>query len=372
MRRNLLPAALTVGLTLAAGLALIGQPPRAEPAAPPAVSADTGRLTLPPPKAGRVRPLIVILADNASTETTDFTIPYGVFRESGAADVVSVSLRPGPVHLQMALQVLADQTAAQFDAAHPDGADLVVVPYLAKPDTPALNAWLQAQYAKGATVMSICAGAENLAKAGLLEGRHAATHWHFVDRLEKTYPHTVWVRDRRYVQDGRIISTTGVSASIPASLAVVEAIGGHSLAAATAARLGVRDWSPAHHTADYPFDTADLGQAGMNMAAVWNHERLETPVSTGFDEIGLALASDAWTSTFRTTVVTTSPTAAAVRSRRGLLLIPDARPGDHPHLMPRHAGPPVAQLDLALADITRRYGQGSSTVSAKGLEYPRP
>ncbi|HEX7761715.1 MAG TPA: DJ-1/PfpI family protein, partial [Caulobacteraceae bacterium] len=237
MRRILVLAAFTLGLTAAAGAALFGWPPRAQPA-PAVVPVGGDRLTLPAPKAGHARPLVVVLADNAATETTDFAIPYGVLKESGAADVVSVSLRPGPVQLQMALKVATDQTAAQFDTAHPEGADLVIVPYLAKPDVAAVSAWLRGQYAKGATLMSICAGAENLAEAGLLDGRRAATHWHFIDRLEKTYPRTVWVRDRRYVQDGRIISTTGVSASVPASLAIVEAIGGRPLAAATAARLG--------------------------------------------------------------------------------------------------------------------------------------
>jgi putative intracellular protease/amidase len=369
MRPRLVYVIVTLGLTLAAGLVFVGWPPEAAtaPLAPPPAES---RLTLPPPKPGHARPLVVVLADNASTETTDFTIPYGVLKESGAADVISVSTHPGPVHLQMAFTVLADQTAAQFDAAHPEGADLVVIPYLAKPDVPALSRWLRAQYAHGAVVMSICAGAENLAQAGLLDRHRATTHWHFIGRLEKTYPTTTWVRDRRYVQDGRIITTTGVSASIPASLAVVEAIGGRDLAAATAARLGVSDWSAAHHSADFPFDGGDLSQAGMTLASPWNHERLEAPVSPGFDEIGLALTADAWSSTFRASVVATSAGAAPIRSRHGLLLVPDARPAAQPRLLPRHPGAPVAQLDLALADIARRYGPGVATVSAKGLEYP--
>ena len=364
MRPLLLAATVLSGLLLSS-FAPAAPAPLAEAAAPPAA------LSLPPPKAGRARPLVVVLADNAATETTDFTIPYGVLKESGAADVVSVSLRPGPVQLMMALRVMADETTTQFDAAHPNGADLVIVPYLAKPDAPAVSAWLRAQYAKGATVMSICAGAENLAQAGLLEGRRATTHWHFLGKLEHAYPKTTWVRDRRYVQDGRIITTTGVSASIPASLAVVEAIGGRPLAERTAARLGVSGWGPAHHTADFPFDAGDIAQAGINLATPWNHERMEAPVRDGFDEIGLALASDAWSSTFRATVATTSPAAGPVRSQHGLLLIPDAHPARGALKMPQHSGPALAQLDLALSDITRRYGDGSSRLVAKGLEYPR-
>ncbi|MCK9623011.1 MAG: hypothetical protein M0R47_21050, partial [Methylobacter sp.] len=70
-------------------------------------------LTLPAPKDQRVRPLVVILADNAGTETTDFVIPYGVLKESDAANVVTVSTEPGTVELMPALQIRADMTIVQ-------------------------------------------------------------------------------------------------------------------------------------------------------------------------------------------------------------------------------------------------------------------
>ncbi|MGA0602950.1 DJ-1/PfpI family protein [Caulobacter sp. KR2-114] len=374
MRRNLMFSAVAVGLTLAAALACAERLPSAQ-ASPPTPSATSSaspdRLSLPPPRPGHARPLVVILADNAATETTDFTIPYGVLKDADVADVVSVSTHPGPVRLQMALRILADQTVSQFDAAHPEGADLVVVPFLPNPDKAALGAWLRGQYARGATILSICAGARNLAEAGLLGGRRATTHWHFIGPLEKAYPRTTWVRDRRYVQDGRIISTTGVSASIPASLAVVEAMAGRERAAQVAARMGVSSWSAAHHSADFPFAAPDLAEAGMTLASPWNHERLEAPVAAGFDEVALALTADAWSATYRASIATTSPTTAPIRSRHGLLLLADARPAAHPRLLPRHGGAPVAQFDLAFADIARRYGPASARVAAKGLEYPR-
>ncbi len=56
----------------------------------------TGRSRWPAPKAGRVRPLVVVLADNGGTETTDFIMPYGILKDSGAADVVTVSTGPVP------------------------------------------------------------------------------------------------------------------------------------------------------------------------------------------------------------------------------------------------------------------------------------
>jgi hypothetical protein len=66
-------------------------------AAAPVASASADRLVLPAPKAGRSRPLVVVVAENLGAETTDFTIPYGVLKASGVADVRSLSTAPGPI-----------------------------------------------------------------------------------------------------------------------------------------------------------------------------------------------------------------------------------------------------------------------------------
>ncbi|MDO8378003.1 DJ-1/PfpI family protein [Phenylobacterium sp.] len=329
-------------------------------------------LTLPAPKAGRVRPLVVVLADNAGAETTDFAIPYGVLKESGVAEVRSVSTGPGAVRLRPSLKVLADQTLAQFDAAEPAGADIIIVPAQVKPKSPELTAWLRAQAAKGATVVSICEGARVLANAGLLKDRRATTHWSALKGLTKAYPDTTWVRDRRYVQDGAVISTTGVSASIPASLALVEAIGGRPAAQATADRIGVREWGPAHRTADFQVTGADYRHGIAALAAFWRHETVETPVTDGVDEVTLALRADTWSRSYRTRVVTTRPGLAAVRSRRGLTILPDAAPRPGRYVLPVQSGPAAAQIDGNLAAMGRRYGPQAARLARLGLEYDPP
>ena len=66
-------------------------------AAPLAVQADVAgaAIVLPAPKAGRARPLVVVIADAGGAETTDFLIPYGVLKDSGVADVVGLSTAMG-------------------------------------------------------------------------------------------------------------------------------------------------------------------------------------------------------------------------------------------------------------------------------------
>ncbi|CAN5797191.1 DJ-1/PfpI family protein [soil metagenome] len=329
-------------------------------------------LTLPAPKAGRARPLVVVLADSAGAETTDFTIPYGVLKESGVAEVRSVATAAGPIQLRPSLRVMADQTTAQFDTAEPTGADIVIVPAQVKPKSPELAAWLRAQAAKGATIVSICEGARVLANAGLLHDRRATTHWSALKGLTKAYPDTTWVRDRRYVQDGRVISTTGVSASIPASLALVEAIAGRATAQATADRIGVRDWGPAHRTADFQVTGADYRHGVAALAAFWTHEAVEAPIADGTDEVALALRADTWSRSYRTKVVTTRVGLAPVRSRHGLTILPDAEPRAGRYLMPVQPGPPGAQIDANLAAMGERYGPEAARLAKLGLEYDPP
>ncbi|HYD26336.1 DJ-1/PfpI family protein [Brevundimonas sp.] len=247
-------------------------------------------ITLPSPRAGRSRPLVVVVVgENQGAGTTDFIVPNGVLKDSGVADVRSLSTREGPVRLVRALRIEADQTLAEFDASEPAGADIVIVPAQMKPDDAALITWLLTQAAQGAVIVSICEGARVLAHAGLLDGRRATTHWSALKDLERADPEPVWVRDLRYVQDGPVISTTGVTASIPASLALVEAIGGRDAARQTALRLGVGDWGPAHQTDDYDLSRADFLRTVGSLLAFWTHETIELPVADGVDEVALAL-----------------------------------------------------------------------------------
>ncbi len=337
-----------------------------------AVAPAEGRLVLPKPKAGRLKPLVVVVGENGGAETTDFIIPYGVLKASGLAEVRSLSTGPGPVQLHMALRIQADQTLAQFDAAEPAGADIVIVPAQMIPKDPALTAWVAAQAARGATIVSICEGARVLAAAGLLDGRRAVTHWAAMKPLEKAYPGTTWVRDRRYLQDGPIITTTGVTASIPASLALVEALGGHDAAKDLATRLGVSDWGPAHHTDDFKITSGDYLRGILSLLAVWSHETVEAPVADGTDEVALALWADTWQRSYRTRVVATRPGLAPIRSLHGLTLLPDAEPKTGRYRLPIGPGPSAGQLDLALDALGDRYGKGSQRLAWLGLEYDRP
>ncbi|KWH44595.1 DJ-1/PfpI family protein [Burkholderia cepacia] len=334
--------------------------------APPVARA----LTVGAPKAGRVRPLVAIVADNAGTETTDFIVPYAILKTSGAADVVAVSADEGEVELMPALRMLADTTFDRFDATVPAGADVVIVPALHGADRPAVLAWLRKQAVGGATMVAICDGAEVLANAGLLQHRTATSHWYSRDRLRRRFTGTTWVDDRRYVMDGDVMTTTGVSASIPASLALVGALAGPAAARETARRVGAQAWSDVHDGSRFVLTAPAVAVALTNRLAFWRHETFDLPVEDGFDELPVALTADAWARTWRSDVVATAG-ARVIESRHGLRLLAQPATAGHARVAMPAGRRGESVLPGVLADIAARYGDATSGWVALQLEYPK-
>ncbi|GAB3677262.1 DJ-1/PfpI family protein [Salinisphaera aquimarina] len=347
--------------------------PPAATAAPAIAREETAAAlaALRPPK--RERPLIAVIGINDATETTDYLMTYGVLRRAGVGDVVALATGPGPVRLYPALTAEPDSTVAEFDAAHPEGADYVIVPAMGRDDDPAAIAWLQSQAAKGATVISVCAGAKVIGKAGLLDHRRATTHWYYVDELLEISPTTEYVADRRMVIDGSVATTTttGISASMPMMLTLIEAIAGREKAEAVAQELGLREWDARHASDAFKLTRAFATSVLRNRLTFWNHEAFGIALQPGIDEVSLALAADAWSRTYRSRVVTfaNGPT----KTRSGIRILPDRQSdtwSGGPLVSTIANRPPARVLDDTLATIAERYGAPTAHVVAMQLEYP--
>jgi transcriptional regulator GlxA family with amidase domain len=74
--------------------------------------------------------------------------------------------------------------------------------------------------------MSVCSGSAILAKAGLLDGRRATSNKRYFSLAEGAGPKVQWVRRARWVDDGNRVTSSGVSAGIDMSLAVIERLYG--------------------------------------------------------------------------------------------------------------------------------------------------
>jgi transcriptional regulator GlxA family with amidase domain len=88
-------------------------------------------------------------------------------------------------------------------------------------------------------VASVCTGAFLLAECGLLDGKHAATHWNFCDALGTLYPHVLVERDPIFVRDGNVWTSAGVTSGIDLALALVADDHGASAAMTVARHLVV-------------------------------------------------------------------------------------------------------------------------------------
>ncbi len=367
-----LSAAVLVYLAWVASL-----PPAPAPAPAPAISQQETQATLAalvPPK--RQRPLVAIIGLNDATETTDYLMPYGILRRSGVAEVMALSTGPGPVKLYPALTVEADATTAQFDAHHPQGADYVIVPAMSRDDEPQVLAWIRAQAAKGATVIGVCAGAKVVGAAGLLDGKRATTHWYYLNDLLERTPSIRYVADRRFVVDGRVATTTGISASMPMALTLIEAIAGREKAAEVARGLGLAQWDARHTSAAFRFTRPFALTVMGNTLAFWNREEWGIELSRGVDEVSLALVADAWSRTYRSRAITFAAAPGAIESRNGLRVWPERIGANWPAPQRLHAvsgQPPAHALNEALAQIDRRYGAATARVVAMQLELaPAP
>ena len=372
------PATIALGasaLLLALGIGWIASlPPRpiaADPPPVPRAEADAAVAALKPPK--RRRPLIAIVGINDGTEATDYLMPYGILRRADVAEVVALATEPGPVALYPALKVEPQATVADFDAQHPDGADYVIVPAMSRDDDPVVLRWLRRQAEKGATVIGVCAGAKIVAAAGLLDGKRATTHWYYLEEWRRKHPTIRYVADRRFVVDRGVATTTGISASMPMMLTLIEAIAGRGRAEAVARDLGVPRWDARHDSGAFLFSRPFALTVLSNTLAFWNHERLGVKLEPGIDEVSLALAADAWSRTFRSRAVTFAGTPGAVMSRNGIRLVPDevAEAWPEERTLPALGGrKPADVLDDALLRIAARHGRKTADIVATQLEYP--
>jgi transcriptional regulator GlxA family with amidase domain len=111
--------------------------------------------------------------------------------------------------------------------------------------------WIATTSAKAKLTASVCTGSSLLAKAGLLDGKHATTHWADIEDMKSMVPNVTVEKDVRWVDQGTLITSAGISAGIDMALHLVSRLESESLALATAKQMDYR-WirdsndSPSH------------------------------------------------------------------------------------------------------------------------------
>lgn len=124
--------------------------------------------------------------------------------------------------------------------SHPD-LDLILVPggqgTRRERTNCVLIRWIEQQNQSSQLTLSVCTGALLLAEAGLLRGLRATTHWNSIEWMRSQYPEVKMVSGARFVDEGRIITSAGISAGIDMSLHVVARLYGKETALWTARRM---------------------------------------------------------------------------------------------------------------------------------------
>ncbi|HLJ92876.1 MAG TPA: DJ-1/PfpI family protein, partial [Gemmataceae bacterium] len=195
-------------------------------------------------------PITVAILLFPSVEIIDYSGPWEVFGQAGFA-VHTVAEKAEPIRTAFGQRVIPDYTLEKSPPA-----DILLIPGGGVSDQLLANRqviqWIQAHAREAQYVMSVCTGAFLLAKAGLLDGQTATTFHKSIDRLSQFAPMTKVVHDQRYVDNGKMITTAGLSSGLDGALHLVAKIKGKGAAQATALRLEYR-WQP-----DSPFARAAL------------------------------------------------------------------------------------------------------------------
>jgi transcriptional regulator GlxA family with amidase domain len=153
-----------------------------------------------------------------------------------AFDFAVCSPRPGPVRASVGFELTAPHRLDRLATA-----DLVVVPALGvdyEPPPELVDA-LHDVVSRGARVISFCSGAFVLARAGLLDGRRATTHWFHAGAFAAAFPQVNVVSDVLFVEDGLVATSAGTAAGIDLCLHLVRGGYGPAVANGIARRMVV-------------------------------------------------------------------------------------------------------------------------------------
>ncbi len=166
-------------------------------------------------KSQRLRVAVLIFN---GVQDIDYSGPMEVFGQSGAT-IFTVAGSTGSVQSAWGLKMTPD-----YDIEHAPQADIVVVPggdVSSVIRNPKALDWIRARAVDSRAVLSVCTGAFIMGKAGLLDGQSATTIVGATEQLAAMFPRATVVSDRRYVDNGKIVTTGGLSSGIDGALHMV-------------------------------------------------------------------------------------------------------------------------------------------------------
>ena len=209
-----------------------------------AVLAITACAQTPAKSSKPPRNLAILIFDGV--QIIDYTGPYETFghtysNDGQAFNIYTVSEKTNAITTSMGMSV-----NPKFSFENAPKPDVLLVPggdVRAQVDSPTVLKWVQDMSKNAEIVMSVCNGAFILAKAGLLDGMEATTTAGLIPLLRREAPKVKVVDDRRFVDNGHIITTAGLSSGIDGALHVIERLYGRGTAQMAALNMEY-NWDP--------------------------------------------------------------------------------------------------------------------------------
>src|ERR1043166_4610074 len=187
---------------------------------------------------------IVIFPD---VEVLDFAGPFEVFSVTRLNEE-SRREEPSPFNVKLIAESLQPVIAsgglrliADYDLTNCPPLDILVIPggwgTRKQIENKRLIDWIARVGKEVETLTSVCTGSLLLGRARLLDGLRSTTHWRALDLMRDSFPEVTVESDLHVVEDGRVLTSAGISAGIDMSLKVVARYCGESIARATARQM---------------------------------------------------------------------------------------------------------------------------------------
>ena len=268
---------------------------------------------------------------------------FGVDRsESGVpkVDFAVASPTPGVVRAETGFGIVTDHGLERLASA-----DLVVVPACGTGYEPGeeLTTALRDVVARGGRVVSLCSGAYVLARAGLLTGRRATTHWRYADAFAAEFPDVEVVPGVLFVEDGPVATSAGTAAGIDLCLHLVRGAFGAAAANVVARRMVVPPQRDGGQAQFVESPVRDVEARTLAPVLDWAAAHLDEELSVAVLARRAAMSERTFARRFRDETGTT-PHAWLLARRVAL------------------AEELLETGDLAVEEVARRCGFGSATM----------
>lgn len=397
-------SALSVGLSLLAAATLAFAGARAADAESHVRPSAQELKDLPPNRPSSSGALVVaVVLGSSGTVGSDVLAPYEVFASSPKFSVYTIAAKPSAAAVDGGPAIVPTYTFDDIHSGRARQPDVVVVPAVGAPEgaeEAATRAWIVEQSGRGARILGVCSGSMVLAGTGLLNGRKATSHWSRLSSLKQSHPEVHWVEGLRYVQDGLITTTAGITSGIPGALRIMEDLTGVDEAQRVGRLMNYPDWSVTA-TPQIPvqsFAASDI-PIGLNALIPWLRPTVGVGLFNGVGEIDVASAFEVYNVSFAARAVAIAATDT-VTTKHGLVLqtVPERRAprvdkviapgaaGDHdidPQLRDWAASRnlPVDAFsgsggalgfDGAIEYLARHTDRATALSAAKMIDYPTP